>query len=212
VVGVVGNVDEAAQDPNLDMRAAWYIPCAQQCNAPGMTFTLRTRDAPPDLDRRVTAVIHRADPDLAVFRVVTLTTRLAETFDRELLTAILLAVFALAGVTIALAGVYAVASISVAARYRDIGIRVALGAQPRRVAWALLWDHLRLFALGLVLAAPILWLGQRWAGAGLSTVGGASPAVLVAAPLTLTLLGCLALLAPALLIMRVDPVRVLKEE
>jgi putative ABC transport system permease protein len=212
IVGVVGDVEEAAHYEGLDMRRAWYRPCAQGCDVPGVTFTLRGPDAPTDLVQRVRAVVHEADPGIAVYRAISMRRRLAETFDRELFAAILLGLFAFAGVMITVAGIYAVASISVAARFKDIGIRVALGAHPRAIAGSLLAENLRLFVIGMVFASPLVWLGRRWLRGGILEFGGIHPVHLAVASFALLLVGCVALIAPIRFILRVDPTRVLNAE
>lgn len=212
IVGVAGDVEEAARADFLDMRRAWYVPCGQGCNVPGITFTLRTDDPPPGFSRRVQAAIHGVDPDLAVFRVMPLRRRLAETFDRELFTAILLGLFAFAGVAITVAGVYAVASISVIGRFKEIGIRVALGARRGDVARGLLVEQLALFGVGFVVALPILWLGHRLLNASVANLGTISVAPLITAAALLTCISCSALVAPMLLILKLNPNDVLKAE
>jgi len=212
VVGVVGDVEEAARDQVLDMRRAWYRPCAQDCDVPGLTFVLTGSETPPDLPDRVRAAVHGADPDLAVFHVASLRSRLAERFDRELFVTVLLGLFALAGVAITMAGVYAVASVSVAARKKEFGIRIALGAHPGSVARSLLTGYVWLFTLGVLAGCPVIWLGLRWIRGGVAELGAAGPGVLAIAVVSLLAVGCSALLAPIVVVMRLHPTAVLNVE
>jgi hypothetical protein len=124
-----------------------------------------------------------------------------------------LATFA-AGLTILVAGigVYALLAYSVTARVREIGVRLALGAERRAVVWMIVWDGMAIAVPGVLIGAPCAWAAARLVRAQLYGVAPGDPRTLLlgAAILLATVLA--ASLLPALRASRVAPVEALREE
>ena len=109
-------------------------------------------------------------------------------------------------------GVYGVKSYVVSQRTREIGIRLALGASPRDIAWMLLRDGARMTLVGIAIGFPLaLALGQLLSGA-IFEVGALDPLVLTLAPLVLVASAALATYLPARRGMRVSPLDALRTE
>jgi ABC-type antimicrobial peptide transport system permease subunit len=124
----------------------------------------------------------------------------------------LLVAFALPALLLAALGIYGVVSYLVTQRGHEIGIRMALGADRRDVVRLVLWEGMRLAAVGVVLGAVGAALTTRWLRAQLYEVSATDPASFVVAALVLAGIAMLATLVPARRATAIDPVRALHAE
>jgi ABC-type antimicrobial peptide transport system permease subunit len=160
----------------------------------------------------VREIIRRADPDQPISDVMTLDEVLAlQTASRAAQARVL---FALAAVALLLAGlgIYGLLSYSVAQKRREIGVRLALGAEPGRIARGIVWDGLSIVLLGMIPGLFAAWAAGRSMNALLFGVQPADPATIVT---TVGLCICMALLGalvPALRAVRVSPMSVMRSE
>ena len=141
---------------------------------------------------------------------------LAETVDQSLsarrFTMMLLLAFAGLAVVLSLAGVYGVLSYAVARRTAEVGVRLALGAGPRRILGLVLVQGLRPVAVGLMIgAAGAFWLTQLMTSL-LFQVNARDPWTFVSVSLALAVCGVLACYVPARQVLRVDPIVALRIE
>jgi hypothetical protein len=113
---------------------------------------------------------------------------------------------------LAVVGVYGVMSYVVSQRTREIGIRLALGAAPREIAWMLLRDGARLTAIGVAIGFPVAVLAGRLLSSAIVGVSAFDPVVLTAAPLLLAVFAALAAYLPARRGRRVSPLEALRTE
>jgi ABC-type antimicrobial peptide transport system permease subunit len=113
---------------------------------------------------------------------------------------------------LACAGLYGLLGYSVVRRTREIGIRMALGAQRRGVLWMVAGQALRLVILGVVLGLPVAWLASRWLQTMLFGLTPSDPGVIGSAVAVLALAGMLAAYSPATRATRVDPTTALRHE
>jgi ABC-type antimicrobial peptide transport system permease subunit len=120
--------------------------------------------------------------------------------------------FAVVALVLSTVGLYGVVAYGVAQRTREIGIRIALGAEPRRVAEAVLGDGLRYAALGLLLGAPMMWGANRLVATMLYAVTPADPRTISVALLLVMASSLLASLIPAVRAVRVDPTEALRAD
>ncbi|HYN07661.1 MAG TPA: ABC transporter permease [Vicinamibacterales bacterium] len=210
---VVGYVRDAVYRSLRDpVPATIYLPLAQQDEIPSsITISLRAGTvAPATLARSVTAAISAVD------RNVALTTRpLADQVNaaliQERLLAMLAGFFGALALLLAGVGLYGVTSYAVGRRRTEIGIRMALGAVPRRVLGLVLRRVAILVTLGVIVGTGVSVWASRYVSTLLFGLEPRDPVTLAGAALVLGAIGALAGWVPALRASRIDPARVLRE-
>ena len=120
--------------------------------------------------------------------------------------------FGVLGLALACVGLYGLLGYSVVRRTREIGIRMALGAQRRGVQWMVVGRALRLLIVGAALGLPAAWVVSRWLQSMLFGLTPTDPSVIACAVLLLVMAGMLAAYFPARRATRVDPVTALRAE
>jgi predicted permease len=206
VVGVAGDVRDHAldQDP-IDV---FYVAFAQTPG--GENVLLRSTNDPARLAKQATAAIRAIDPDMPVDNIRTLMEIRLDSLAPRRLTASLLALFALLAVLIAAAGIGGVLAFSVSQRTREIGVRLALGAQRIEVLALVFRQGGAMIAIGLAIGAVgALWLTRFMQGLVFG-IGARDPLTLAVACLTLAAVGLIASLGPARRVTAVDPVIALR--
>jgi len=113
-----------------------------------MVFVVRTKNDPMLLADPVRKVIHGIDPLQPVAQVRTMDEIVRETFARQRFSALLLGGFSLVSLLLAAVGIYGVLAYSVTERTREIGVRVALGAEPARIVALILSSGMRVVLVG----------------------------------------------------------------
>jgi ABC-type lipoprotein release transport system permease subunit len=152
VVGVAGN-SRYTEVREADLPMA-YVPFAQPQGVLGMQYELHATGDPKMLIREAAKVVHDSDPNLPLEKPMTQQDQFEETISRERLIANLSVFFAgLAGFLVAI-GLYGTISYGVSRRTKEIGVRMALGAQRGEVLWMFLVESLSVAALGLALGIP----------------------------------------------------------
>jgi predicted permease len=188
-----------------------YYPL-EQLYSPRMSMAIRAAVPPERLADAVRREVRAASGDVPVFRIVTLQTHREEALSAERLSAALVTACGILSALLAIVGLYGAVSYLVARRTREIGVRVALGAQPRHVI-ALIVRHGFTLAvagigLGLVCAAALATLLRSM----LYDVSPASPLTHAGVGLGLAVVGALAAYVPAHRAVRMDPARALASD
>jgi putative ABC transport system permease protein len=208
VIGVVGDVSEGSIRENAQPTVFYSH---RQMPEIAMTLFVRTRQ-PGAVSASAVALIRRVDANLAVTRVQTLEGALADSVARERLNAMVSGAFALSGLLLASLGLYALLAVIVAERTKEIGIRIALGAQLGRLKRSVVGGGLRLVAVGVVIGVGGSLLLLRSLGTLLFRV---TPGDVTTYSIVLTLLCAVAALAsyvPARRAARVEPLVALRQE
>jgi predicted permease len=145
-------------------------------------------------------------------RVRTLAAQVEGSLVRERVMALLTTVFAALALALAGVGLYGLVSHSVTSRTREIGVRLALGADHRAIARWVLEDAIRLVGLGLLGGIPTAWLLSRLVRALMFGVSPADPAAMAAGMVVLIIVGITAAAVPARRAARIDPVLSLRSD
>jgi predicted permease len=209
VVGVVGRIKQDALD--ADSRMAMYLPHLQFPTR-ALNLVVRTTQAPEAMADAVRQQVRALDPDLPVYRVKSMESRVAASLAERRFSMLLLGLFALLALGLAMLGVYGVMAYFVAQGARELGIRMALGASPRAILGLVVSQGAGVAALGLVLGlAGAMALG-RFIEALLFDVGTRDPITFVAMPLVLAVVALVACYIPARRATRIDPTVALRSE
>jgi putative ABC transport system permease protein len=209
VVGVASNVRHDAVDAESGYDA--YLSSWQFVDG-WNHVVLRTTVEPMTLSEDVLRTIWSVDPDQAVFNFQSMESLAAATVWQKRVAALLFGAFGILAVALAASGIYGVVSHRVSARTREIGLRMALGAERREVYREVLGGALRLTLLGIAIGlAAALGLG-RFVAHLLHGVSAFDPATLAGASFFLALTALAASFAPARRAASVDPVIALRHE
>jgi predicted permease len=208
IIGVVGNVSEGSVRDN-PQPTVFYSHRRMQETA--MTLFVQTSQ-PDAFAKPAVAALHAIDPNLAVTKVRTFESALAESLARERLSALVSGGFALSGLLLAALGLYGLLAFLVAERTKEIGIRIALGAQRGRLTGSVIGGGLRLVGIGAAIGVGVSLVLLRSFG---TLLFGVTPYDLSTYATVLALLGTVAAVAsyvPARRAARVEPLTALRQE
>jgi putative ABC transport system permease protein len=208
VLGVVGNVSEGSV---RDTAQPTVFYSHRQMAETGMTLFVRARQ-PEALTRPAVAALRALDPNLAVSKIQTFDGAIAQSLARERLSALVSTGFGLSGLLLAALGLYGLLAFVVAERTKEIGIRIALGAQSGQLRRSVVAGGLGLVAIGGALGVGCALMVLRLVGTQLFGVTSYDVSIYAA---TLTLLFAVAGVAsyvPARRAARVEPFVALRQE
>jgi predicted permease len=209
VIGVVRGM--RVHGPEVDLRPESYIPLPQS-DQPGGDLVLRTGPDPQTLAPAVQAAVWSVLPTAVIPQPVTFDELYAGLIATRRFNVVLLGLFAGLSVLIASAGIYGVMAYLVEQRTREIGVRMALGAVPRRILGMILGRAALTTSVGLLLGlGSAIWV-ERLVAPFLFRPTPREPSVYAGAALALMLLALIAALLPARRAARVDPLIALRSE
>ena len=209
IVGVVPDVKYS--DVKQTVAPMFYTPWRQDTHVRTMSFYVRSPQ-PAALLRALPAVLKKIDPGVPMAGVKTMPQQIRENVVEDRLIGIVSASFAVLATVLAAVGLYGVLAYSVAQRTREIGVRMALGADAGRVRAMVLRQMSRMMLVGSVVGLlGALGLG-RAAQSLLYGLKGHDPVVFALAAALLTLVALGAVYVPARRASLVDPVRALRYE
>jgi putative ABC transport system permease protein len=209
VIGVAQDIKAFGLADDPDRMQMYYL---QRPETPSATFAIRATTHFSTIIPTLKQQVAFLDPNLPIREVVAVEDELADTIAREKFTTALFTAFAALAIVLAVAGVYAVVSVAVTLRLRELGIRIALGAESRNIMGVVLKQGMRPVALGVVVGLAASAGLQRTVEGLLFNVSGTDPAVWVASAAALIFVGAAACYVPARRAMRLDPVETLRTE
>ena len=209
VVGIVGdtrdvNLSEAPR-PNL------YYPLAQ-APAAHLNLLVRSKDDPAKLAPVLRERIWSIDKDQPISNVQTMDRVLAHSVAEPRFRTILVGTFAVLGVILAAIGIYGVVSYSVSLRTREIGVRVAMGAQGKNVMQLVVGHGLRIAAIGITIGLAVAFSLSKFLASLLYAVSSRDPWIFSGITLVLAATSLLACWIPARRATKVDPLVALRYE
>jgi len=209
IVGVVGDVrhDSLDKPPAPEI----FVPFAQS-PASQLNLTILTGQDPLIIASAVRATVNSLDPDQAVYNLRTMQQWVSASVGEPRFRTWLIGAFAIIAMVLTAIGVYGVMSYSVAQRTREIGVRMALGAQYRDMIGTVLKSGLRITLLGLAIGLSGALGLTRVLTSLLYQVSPADPVMFISAAIVLVLLVLLACWSPAHRAASVDPVEALRNE
>ena len=175
-------------------------------------FVVRAATDPARISPALIAAAREIDPDLQVVQSTTMAQHLAMSRLPSQMGAFILSAFAAIAMALATIGVYGLVRYTVTRRSREVGIRMALGADATGVARLLATHGLRLVLLGGAIGVAVSLVAARFLATLLFGVRTFDPVVLIGAPLVLGIAAWLAAYLPARRASRVDPLTALRTE
>jgi putative ABC transport system permease protein len=209
IIGVVGDTRHSGLDSAL--RPQVYVHHAQEPNEQ-MAVVLKVAGDPLAVAEPARAAVFALDPKQPVARVRTMDDVIRASVATRRFNMFVVATYAALAGTLALVGLYAVVAYSVAERVVEMGVRLALGAQPSDLLRLVLTDGLKLVAAGLSIGLVAAFLLTRFLETMLFGVHARDAATFVVVPLVLLAAALLGCLIPALRAMRVNPATALRAE
>jgi putative ABC transport system permease protein len=206
------------------MQPVLYVPLAQVPDPvmalvrhlEPLRFALRGHGNPMDWQAGVRAALAEIAPEQPIANLRTMRNVVQQTTASARLSLWLIGLFAALALLLAAAGLYAVMAVAVAAREREFGVRMALGARPSRLLRLVLRGGVLQIAAGLALGMAGAWLVARAVSQVLmgliGRAGALDPLVMAGVSVVLALAGLLACMLPALRAARVAPMRALRGE
>ena len=208
---VVGVANDTRYRELLQVRPSVYVPAAQQ---PFMATYLVIRSGVPlgSLFSALRQAVQTADPDLGLTNAASLATLLGRPLAQPRFNAGVLLGFSLVAVLLAAVGLYGLISLTVAQRTREVGIRLAIGAQPRQIVTLFLKRGLLPLAIGSAAGVAAVLAGGRLLTSLLYQVSPGDPLAILSAVVGFSLVALTAILLPVRKAVESNPAAALRVE
>jgi putative ABC transport system permease protein len=218
IVGIVGDVKQDGMDVAASS-ATVYLPAAQlsgsslgEWHSSPMQLAVRTQSQPSSLVSAITGAIHSIDSDQPVTDIMSMDDLVDTSLSQRRFSMLLLAAFAVLALLLAAVGIYSVLAFAVRRRGREIGIRVALGAEVKDILRLIVTEGMKPALIGLLLGvAGALALG-RILTSFIYGIAPYDPLTFAAVAALLAAVALLASIIPAYRAARIEPTRALREE
>ena len=220
VIGVLGNVRAYDLQNNVPswIDGAVYVPYSPSASMEDgrvptdMTIVMQTTMEDAPMESTLRGIVTALNPEAPVSAVRAMNAVLAEAVSTPASTTSLFVTFAGLALVLGLIGIYGVLAFLVSRRTREIGIRVALGAQRSHVLWLILKEGAKFAALGITLGLAGAFVVTRWLSSELYGVTATDPVTYGGVALLMGLMSMLACYVPARRAMKVDPLIALRYE
>jgi putative ABC transport system permease protein len=210
VVGVVGDIKQDGLNI-VDPIATLYLPRAQYPSSE-MTLVARTASRSETLNAAIANVVHEIDKEQPVLDIVTMDDILADSLSHQRFNMLLLATFSGLALLLAAIGIYSVLAYSVRRRVREIGVRMALGAQRRDILGLILGQGAKLALIGAGIGIAGALALTRLMSSQLFGVTATDPITFISVSALIVLVALLACYIPARRATKVDPIVALRYE
>ena len=208
IIGIVGDVKQEGVREKIS--PVIYIPSTQLFV--GGIMLVHTISDPTKFLGPIKDEIRKLDPNIPIYGVQTFDQSLADTMTIDKFSTLLVSIFAGLALFLTGIGLYGVLSYSVTQRTREIGIRMALGAQQNRVLNLVVWQGMKLAVIGIVIGLIGAFLTTRLMASLLFEVKATDPVTMVLVTLMIAATVFVACLVPAWRAVRVDPLVALRCE
>jgi putative ABC transport system permease protein len=212
IVGIAGDVHIGALDTAVNPTVYNSVYQIESGATTRAVFVVRTNGDPASLAPPIRTAIWSVDAEVPVFDIRRMSDIVSRSLGTRRFTLTMLSSFAALALVLAALGLYGVLSYAVAQRTSELGVRLALGATPRRVLGLVLGDGLRLTITGVVLGLLLGVATSRAMSDLLFGVGAFDPASFALAIVVLLIVALAASLIPARRAARVDPIVALRAE
>jgi putative ABC transport system permease protein len=192
-------------------RPSFYVPFLQSYR-PQMTLHVRTEGDPRAALSGVRHLVQELDRDLPIFNVRTFREQVGNALYKERLATTMLGVFGLIALLLAAVGIYGVISYSVVQRTREIGIRMALGAQASDILRMIVTQGMLITCTGVLVGLVAAFALTRISASLLYGVTATDPLTFIGVSLILALVALVATFIPARRALKVDPIEALRYE
>ena len=210
IVGVVRDVKHnTVRDPATPMA---YTPFLQAERPSGLTFYVRTWQSPEAATNSIRAAIANIDPKLVMSDVGSMTDEIDDTLSPERTVALLATAFGMLATVLAGVGLYGILAYSTAQRTREIGVRMALGAQRGAVVAIIFRETMLLAGIAIAATVPLAMIGTHAVRSQLFGVSIADPAAYGAGIAIILMVAALAAFLPARRAASVNPAQALRTE
>jgi putative ABC transport system permease protein len=209
IVGIVGDVKHLSLERQWDPEM--YLPY-QQDNRPPSVLVVRTVNDPRSVVGTIKTAVQMLDRSLPLYNIKTMDERLSESVARRRFTLLLLGLFACTALVLATTGIYGVTTYAVTQRTREIGIRIALGAQPRDVVTLIVGQGMVLILIGVSIGLAGAFALTRVMASLLFEVTSTDPETFIVIGMLLTSVALFASYIPARRATRIDPLIALRYE
>jgi len=209
---IIGVVKDAKYINLREQALPTFYTSILQSEMREMTFQIRTPDDPTRIITAVRQAVREIDPNLPLSNIKTLAAQVDESLVQERLIGTVSSFFGLLALLLAAVGLYGVMAYAVNLRTRELGIRMALGAQRSEVLRMVLNQGMKLVLIGIVLGLAASFAATRLIASYLYDVTSTDPVTFVGVPILLLIVALLACFVPARRATRVDPLTALREE
>jgi predicted permease len=210
IVGVVADAKQHGVKEGVV--ATLYRPFTQAPQGSELEFYVRTAQAPATAENTIRAALHQLDPKLVADSMKTMDEQIDQNISNERMMALLAMSFALVALLTTAVGLYGVLAYATAQRTKEIGIRMALGAQRWAVVRLVLMDMAKVAALGIVVALPVAVVLARWLRSELFEVQPFDPVTMIGCVVVTVAMVLLAAALPARRAASVEPTKALRSE